>query len=257
MHSTVAGSDINTESRNLILTDYSHESGIGMKKSIYNKASNQNKNYKLSFTISAAFLAKFSSALSLLTISLVYIIGGSTSKLKFWPLTTISVYGSTLPAAYFFRSGFITTGICVTTLALSIRKHPYFEGNYILLLISGLCLALCASISCAENNNVHSTFAIIFFLLVGIFQLTVAFKLKQVTHRLVITRKLMHLSAFGGIYVVTEIFIVILMGLGLIPLPKKIILPSFEWSGVVVILSYLYYFGKVLAEQDDENSVKM
>jgi hypothetical protein len=219
--------------------------------------SNHDKNHKLSFTISAAFLAKLLSTLAFLTISVVYIIGGSTSQLKFWPLTTISVYGSTLPAAYFFRGGFITVGICVTILALSIRKHPYFERNYILLMISGLCLASCASISCAENNNVHSTFAIIFFLLVGIFQLTVAFKLKQVTQRLVITRKLMHLSAFGGIYVVTEIFIVVLMGLGVISLPKKIVLPSFEWSGVIVILSFLYYFGNFLAEQDDENSLEM
>lgn len=93
--------------------------------------------------------------------------------------------------------------------------------------------------------------------MVGIFQLTVAFKLKQVTQRLVITRKLMHLSAFGGIYVVTEIFIVVLMGLGVISLPKKIVLPSFEWSGVIVILSFLYYFGNFLAEQDDENSLEM
>ena len=62
-------------------------------------------------------------------------------------------------------------------------------------------------------------------------------------------KKLKRSAAFAGTYVVTEILIVILMGIGVLDLPKHIILPSFEWSGVVVILVFLYYFGDYLGKE--------
>ena len=66
------------------------------------------------------------------------------------------------------------------------------------------------------------------------------------------SKKLKHTAAFAGTYVVTEILIVILMGIGVLDLPKHIILPSFEWSGVIVILFFLYYFGDYVGKENIE-----
>ena len=65
-------------------------------------------------------------------------------------------------------------------------------------------------------------------------------------------KRLKHTAAFAGTYVVTEILIVILMGIGVLDLPKHIILPSFEWSGVIVILFFLYYFGDYVGKENIE-----
>ena len=129
------------------------------------------------FVVHSSALTKLSAILVTVTIALVYLIGGSTSVLPFWPLTTISIYGSTLPAAYFFRAGLISTGNLIILLALSLKKYATFQCNHNILLVSGICLTACAAISCAENNTVHTVFALIFFLLISIFQITLARKL--------------------------------------------------------------------------------
>lgn len=195
-----------------------------------------------SINVAASLLARVASISAMLTIVTVYIVGALTSPLPLWPLTTISVYGATLPAAYFFRAGFITTGNCIILLALAINRHKYFNRNYIILLTGGFCLLTCASISCTENNSVHSLFAICFFLMLGIFQLSIGYKLSQKANPTAQEKHLKCVGICSGLYVLTEILIVALMAAKVLHLPKHVVLPSFEWSGIIVILGFLYYF---------------
>ena len=196
--------------------------------------------------IHSGALTKLAAKLVAVTIALVYLIGASTSDLSFWPLTTISIYGSTLPAAYFFRAGMISTGNLIVLLALSLRKYATFKFNHRILLASGFCLIACAAISCKENNAVHTVFALVFFLLLSIFQITVARNLFFRLHPTKEERELRCYSLCAGLFVLSEILFVLLMGAHVFALPKKIVIPILEWSGVLVIIGFLFHLEKYL-----------
>ena len=200
--------------------------------------------------IHSSTLTKLSAILVTVTIALVYLIGGSTSVLPFWPLTTISIYGSTLPAAYFFRAGLISTGNLIILLALSLKKYATFQCNHNILLVSGICLIACAAISCAENNAVHTVFALTFFLLISIFQITLARKLFLRLHPTKEERKLRCYSLCAGMFVLGEILVVLLMGTHIFFLPRKVVIPLLEWSGVLVIIGFLFHFENFLNAQN-------
>ena len=202
------------------------------------------------FVVHSSALTKLSAILVTVTIALVYLIGGSTSVLPFWPLTTISIYGSTLPAAYFFRAGLISTGNLIILLALSLRKYATFQLNHNILLVSGVCLIACAAISCKENNAVHTVFALVFFLLISIFQITLARKLFLRPHPTKEERKLRIYSLCAGMFVLSEILVVLLMGTHIFYLPRKIVIPLLEWSGVLVIIGFLFHFENFLNAQN-------
>ncbi len=197
--------------------------------------------------VSASFVAKISVFLGGLTALLTYIIGALSapfngSGLNWWPIQTISVYGATIPAAWLFRIGMITAGAGMVLFSVIIRQAEWFKHSYLLLLVAGLFLMITGSISCEENNNIHSGFAVLFFLVCAIWFLIFGCSLSSTTS----SRNLKYHATVGGTFLLVELCFLILVFTDVIPLDRDIALPLLEWPGVFCILSILFHLARYL-----------
>jgi hypothetical protein len=202
----------------------------------------------LSLTLRAHTVGKLCAVLGLVTTILTYIVGSISGKyngtgLSFWPLRTISVYGSTLPAAWIFRSGFIICGMGITLFSLMIKQGEWFRRSYLFLFVGGMCLITCAAISCAENNAIHSMFAVFFFFLNAFFCVhfgwTAKFGSSQEALQSAFKKVRLH-GLVGGIFLLTELAFLILVFSKVVHMERNTALPLLEWPGVVVILTFLW-----------------
>jgi hypothetical protein len=115
-----------------------------------------------------SLLIHFGTVVMLGTIILCYVIAVMDGHVVAW-LPTISECGENPPEQYFFRYGILTGGLLLVVLALYIYTADFsFSHNQINLamgVIAGLALGVVAVCAANENNVVHTTSAVIFFVL--------------------------------------------------------------------------------------------
>ena len=214
------------------------------------------KSHTVEIVLSAPSVARFSASLGIATTLMTYLVGAITasqngSGLLWWPLSTISVYGATLPAAWIFRAGFVTSGASIVLFSVMIKRTLWFRRIYLLLFVAGFCLISCSAISCAENNSLHSSLAVLFFFLCAIFFIAFGFVVKGADAgggNASLKQLRLH-GLLGGAFLLFELTFLTLLFAKVILMEKTYVLPLLEWPGVVIILSFLWHLAAYIEKE--------
>lgn len=131
-------------------------------------------------------ITKIGCIMPIFTIVICYITALSLGHVKLWPLPMISDCGCDTPEKWIFRLGLITSAGFLTRQAGLVRDYlrrlgagpkPNHCGSVAttsvyVATIASCGLAGCAAVSEKENNPIHSTSAVIFFVFyIGAFHL--------------------------------------------------------------------------------------
>lgn len=110
----------------------------------------------------AAALLRASASLFLTSWVIVFIISVARRQEPAWPLKNISQYAQHYPAIYFFRAGLVTAAVFLMQAGAALLPRVLWLPS--LLWLAAIGAAGAAVVSCAEDNTVHSTFALVLFL---------------------------------------------------------------------------------------------
>ncbi len=97
----------------------------------------------------------------------VFAITVSLGQEPAWPLRNISQYAAHFPAVYIWRAGAISACVLLAQAGWALRRRARWG---LVLTVTTLCLMVAGTVSCVEDNSVHTFFAILAFLGLGALQ---------------------------------------------------------------------------------------
>ena len=210
------------------------------------------KTFIISIRISFALrLVCFFMAISSL-ISLI--ISVSLNQQPLWPLRNISQYAAPYPSIYFFRIGTSISGILLIACAITfyqqrtnykVRRVGMGPFTILGFLLSGVGLMGAGLISCVENNDVHTSFAMVMFISEACVQFGNVFCHSYDGNKNCTTSFI--LRVIGVVYLTVSLLLTILMASHVVDKIPYVI-SILEWSSTSEIIIWCWWFARKLDE---------
>ena len=174
-----------------------------------------------------------------------------------WPLMNISQYAAPYPSIYFFRVGTSISGFLLMLCSVSFwqhRKHPASTSlglapiTIMGFFLSGLGLVGAGLISCFENNDVHTTLAMLMFVSEASIQFGNVF-----CHRYPEASSASRMwRAFGTVFLLMALVTTVLMASHAVPKVDYLI-SILEWTATGEILMWCWWYARQIDLCDSNN----
>jgi hypothetical protein len=201
------------------------------------------------------FLMALSSLLSLA-------ISVAKKQQPLWPLMNISQYAAPYPSIYFFRTGTSLSGFLLVLCSISFwqhRKNPASASiglgpmTIVGFFLSGLGLVGAGLISCFENNDVHTTLAMLMFVSEASIQFGNVFCHRYPEAASTGWTASRLCRAFGTVYLIGCLFTTVLMASHAVAKVDYVI-SILEWTATGEILMWCWWYARQIDRVCDNNN---